>query len=254
MDIDTPTSDLRFELRAPDGYELAAGEVHLWAAALPLAREDLAHCETLLASDERARAAIPPLEDERSRFVAVRGMLRHLLGGYVGVAPSTIAFEYGEQGKPALVGHEHRAIRFNVSHAGEVALLAFALDREVGVDVERVREVPRADRIAARVFAPEAAQRWRALPDQQRTERFMVEWTRLEALSKLSGEGVWRTVIGRDRLPRPNAECFELRPQPGYVATLAVKGEGARLRAWRYQVGSLSSSASNSSGGSGGAK
>lgn len=239
---------------APEGLTIATGEVHLWVARLPLAIAEMHRCESLLAPDERARAAIPPLPAERSRFIAVRGVLRILLGRYLGTPPAALSFEYGEQGKPALGGQAAGGIRFNVSHAGNVALLAFAPGVELGVDVEKVREVPRAERIASRVFTPEAAQRWRALPDEQRTETFMREWTRLEALSKMTGEGVWRTVMGREQLARPTVQCFELRPQPGYVATLAVEGEGLRLRTWRYQARSLSSRASNSSGGSGAEK
>ena len=230
-----------------------AGEVHLWAATLPLPPAELAECDRLLAADERARAALPRLAEERARFVSVRGLLRALLAGYLGRAAAEICFDYGPHGKPSLAGGGGTGIRFNVSHAGEVALLAFAAGREVGVDVERVREVPRAERIASRVFAPDAARAWAALPDERRGEAFMREWTRLEALSKLTGEGVWRTVIAGEH-HRASACSFALRPLPGYVGTLAVEGEGARVRAWRYQEGSLSSSASSSSGGSGGEK
>lgn len=253
MDISHCTDGADFQ-EAPENVALAPGEVHLWAARLPLPAEELGRCESVLTPDERSRAAIPPLETERGRFVAVRGVLRILLGRYLGAPPAALIFEYGEQGKPALAGSARGGMRFNVSHAGDVALLAFARGREVGVDVEKVREVPRAERIATRVFTLEAVERWRALPEEQRPETFMREWTRLEALSKLTGEGVWRTVIAGEQRARPDVQSFELRPQPGYVGTLAVEGGGLRLRTWRYQVGSPSSSASSSSGGSGGAK
>ena len=234
-------------------FDLVPGEVHLWVATLPFAAAELTECERLLAADERERAALARLEEERARFVAVRGLLRRLLARYVGEPAEALSFAYGAHGKPSLAGARASAVRFNVSHAGDVALLAFAAGREVGVDVERVRDVPRADRIASRIFEPEAAEAWRALPDGERREAFMREWTRLEALSKLTGEGVWRTVI-RGEQRRGSARSFELRPLPGYVGTLAVEGEGARVRAWRYQAGLLSSSTSSSSGGSGGEK
>ena len=236
----------------PEGrIELVPGEVHLWAATLPLPPVELAECERLLAGDERERAA-SPLPEARERYVAVRGLLRRLLGLYLGRPAEALCFAYGAHGKPSLAGEGPGGVRFNVSHAGEVALLAFAAGREVGVDVERVRDVPRAERIATRILEPAAAEAWRALPPAERREAFLREWTRVEAMSKLTGRGVWRTLVhGESRGPSCS---FEVRPAPGYVGTLVVEGDGARLRPWRYQVGLLSSSASSSSGGSGGEK
>jgi len=230
--------------------ELPEGEAHLWRARLPLDPGELARCDALLSADERHRAGLARAAAERARFVAVRGLLRTLLGRYLDLPPETVRFAYGEHGKPTLAdGGLARSFRFNVSHAGDVALLAFAREREVGVDVERVRDVPRADRIASRIFEPEAAEAWRALPDGERREAFIREWTRLEAVSKLTGEGVWRTLIRGER--GVTSSAFEVRPVPGYLGTLVVEGEEARLRPWHYQVGLLSSSASSSSGGSG---
>jgi len=236
---------------APASPPLAPGEVHLWVAHLPLPTHEMARCDGLLAPDERERAELARLPEERARFVAARGLLRTLLAGYTGAAPESLRFTYGQRGKPALAGAGE--VRFNVSHAGDATLLAFAVGREVGIDVERVREVPRADRIASRVFAADAVEAWRALPAEERRDAFMREWTRLEALAKLSGEGVWRTVMSREH-ERVPACSFELRPLAGYLAALAVEGEGVRLRTWRYQEGFLSSSTSSSSGGSGGEK
>jgi 4'-phosphopantetheinyl transferase len=238
---------------APASPALAPGEVHVWIARLPLGAEELAWCESLLAEDERDRAASAHLPVERARYVATRGLLRTLLARYAGARAAAIRFVYGPHGKPALAA-EGAAIGFNVSHAGDATLLAFARDRAVGVDVERVREVPRAERIMTRIVGPEAVRAWRALPAAERRESFMREWTKLEARSKLTGEGVWRTVIRREHeLGEPGC-TFELRPLDGYLGALVVEGEGVRLRSWRYQEGSLSRSASSSSGGTGGEK
>ena len=232
-------SEQRKWLPASEFPVLGEGEAHVWVASL--------------AGVEEPRAG-GPAAGARGRSEAVRGLLRALLGRYLGAEPEELSFVYGPHGKPALAG-EGRAVRFNVSHAGEVALLAFAAKREVGVDVERVREVPRAERMVGRFFPPAAARAWLALPAGERCEAFVREWTRLESVAKLTGEGVWRTVLGRAGEGAAAAGCsFDLRPHPGYVGTLAVEGEAVRLRTLRYQEGLLSRSDSKSSGESGGEK
>jgi 4'-phosphopantetheinyl transferase len=212
--------------------ELRAGEAHLWLVRLPVGDAELARCEALLSREERARARIPREPADQRRFVAVRGTLRRLLGGYLGAAPESIRFRYGELGKPAVGGEGGSGVRFNVSHAGGVALLAFAAGREVGVDVERIRPVSRRERIVERVFAPEVARAWAALPPERREEGFFREWTRLEAAAKLTGEGVWRTVIRRAQHGREEACWPEVGRIAGYAAALAVEGGGVRLRSF----------------------
>ena len=77
---------------------------------------------------------------DRSRFIATRGILRELLGGYVNLAPGHLEFDYGPQGKPTLrTALPQQSVQFNVSHSHGVALLAFSVGRRLGVDVELVR-------------------------------------------------------------------------------------------------------------------
>lgn len=217
---------------APEALALPQGEAHLWMVRLPVTAGELAVCEATLSRAERARAAVPIDPADGARFVAVRGILRRLLGRYLGVEARELRFRYGEYGKPELKGGG--PVRFNVSHAGGVAVLAFAAEREVGVDVERVRPVRRQARIAERVFAPEVARAWGALPAGRREEGFFREWTKLEAASKLTGAGVWRTVIRQAHHELGEVSWLEVEAPPGYVAALAVEGVGVRLRRYAW--------------------
>jgi 4'-phosphopantetheinyl transferase len=196
----------------------------------------MARCDSVLSADERARALVVPVVREQARFVAVRGLLRLILGRYLPAGADGLRFSYGEHGKPALAGESGGGIHFNVSHAGEVALVAVTAGREVGVDVEELREVRRAERIAVRIFPAEALERWRALPPGLREEVFLRQWTRLEALAKLRGDGVWRTIIQRAHLEPGEACPVDLAPFAGYVGAVAVAGESRVVGfAWRHQ-------------------
>jgi 4'-phosphopantetheinyl transferase len=173
---------------APDELRLAPGEVHVWRAALPdFAAEE--RFGEMLSQDEWARARRFHFERDRLSFVTTRGVLRELLGRYLGVDPAGLSFRYGPYGKPHLT-YADRDIRFNVAHSGEVALYAFALGAEVGVDVEQHREGVAAEGIAERFFSRREVEVLRALPDAQRQAAFFACWSRKEAYIKAQGTGL----------------------------------------------------------------
>lgn len=92
-------------------------------------------------------------------------------------------FEYGEHGKPSILGHPE--IHFNLSHCREAAVCIIS-DYPVGVDVESVR--PLKDSLAEYTMNDAELDEIRqaANPSLQFT-RF---WTMKEALLKLTGEGI----------------------------------------------------------------
>ncbi len=169
-----------------------------------------------------------------------------ILARYVDRPPGALRFDYGAHGKPALPGSP---VRFNLSHAGGIALCAVALDRDVGVDVEQVRALPDLARIARRFFSPSEADALAGLPRAEREAAFFTCWTRKEAYIKALGRGmavpldgfavsfdpgaparlVWTTLD--DRGPA----CWSLRDLdagPGYAAAVMVEGPAA-LRCWQ---------------------
>ena len=92
-------------------------------------------------------------------------------------------FEYGEHGKPSIVGHPE--ICFNMSHCREAAICVLS-DKPVGVDIESIR--PYSESLArytmsdAEMALIEKAER----PDVE----FIRLWTLKEAVLKHSGEGI----------------------------------------------------------------
>ena len=86
--------------------ELAEDEIHVWSAALDLDDDEPAATLPLLAgtlsSDEAERAKRYLIEHVRRRFIVCRGILRTILGRYLGCAPARLRFTYGARGKPAL--------------------------------------------------------------------------------------------------------------------------------------------------------
>jgi 4'-phosphopantetheinyl transferase len=226
---------------------LEGADVHVWTACL----DDLSEAalRAPLPADERARAGRFHFERDQRRFVAGRGLLRVLLGRYLEADPASLRFGYGPQGKPFL--EEYGDLRFNVSHSGGLALLAFTHGREVGVDVERERPLPEWKDIAGRYFSAWEATELGRLPADERGAAFFRCWTRKEAFIKATGEGLsrpldafcvslapgeparLRRVVGEPEAVR-RFRLEDLRPAPGFAGALAVEGESRRIvrRTW----------------------
>jgi 4'-phosphopantetheinyl transferase len=236
--------------RSPDAsapLRLDEDEVHVWRASLAAPSPALA---ATLSADERARADRFRFPDDRARFVAARGIVRTLLGRYLGRAPADLRFTYGGHGKPALAEPDAASgLRFNLSHAEDVALVAVARGREVGVDIERVRPLPDLDAVAAVMFSLAERALLAAAPPDRRHDLFFKIWTHKEAYLKALGSGVSQppaacTILFDDARATAadptwptTARPWTLRAldaPPGFAAALAVAGTDWRLvcRQW----------------------
>src|SRR3712207_6340184 len=152
-----------FWAQPPAALALAGDEVHVWRADV---RSAYAHRDDLwpvLAKDERQKASDLFFEGDRKRFVVSRGVLRILLGRYLRVQPGSLVVGYNPHGKPFLVGAAR--VRFSLSHSHGLVLHAFVHDRDIGVDVEHIREDLGLDEIAARHFSTREVAALHSLPN-----------------------------------------------------------------------------------------
>jgi 4'-phosphopantetheinyl transferase len=196
----------------------------------------------LLDDDERGRASRFVFERDRRRFVAAHVATRAILGRYLNADPSSLRFAIGERGKPRLVDPP-ADLRFNLSHAGERALLAVTLGREIGVDIEELRVVSDLLRLAEDVFSAGEQERLRAASSSHLHDVFFRLWTRKESFIKARGDGLHFPLKGFDvsevaEAPQLLLSC-EAEPsdmdrwtivalpcEPGYLAALTVEGRG----------------------------
>jgi 4'-phosphopantetheinyl transferase len=228
---------------APERLTLARDEVHVFRVPFEALQAYAGRLESLLDPAERERADRMPLARVRWAFVATHGLIRVLLARALGVEPTALRFVSGPHGKPALAWPESR-LRFNLSHAGDRGLLAIARDKEVGADVERLRQEVDVLALAGRFYAPAEAAALRRLPPSRRVRAFFRSWTRKEAYIKARGERLlpW---IGRVEFPLADVGTHEIDgwilrdvdPGPGYVAAVCVQG---RTRPWhRWDAATL---------------
>ncbi|MEA2249088.1 MAG: 4-phosphopantetheinyl transferase [Solirubrobacteraceae bacterium] len=219
-------------------------EIHVWRASLDQDAALIASLERLLTDDEHERADRFRFTRDRERFVAGRGLLRTLLGGYLAVPPQDVRLHYGAHRKPVLAG---AGPWFNVSHSGHLALFAFSASVELGIDIELAHSHPDGERIAEHFFSVAEVTELRSLPAEQRAAAFLTCWTRKEAFLKARGDGLTLPLDAFDVTLGPDRACALLRtawsseepghwrlvdlsdPSRGYVAALAARDHARRV-------------------------
>ncbi|MDR2817200.1 MAG: 4'-phosphopantetheinyl transferase superfamily protein [Oscillospiraceae bacterium] len=94
-----------------------------------------------------------------------------------------------ERGKPELwsTGHSPSNLQFNLSHSG--SLIACVLGSEpVGVDVEKMRVVERAESLAKRFFSFAESKMLNQIPDPEKSGQLLRLWTLKESFFKMCNQ------------------------------------------------------------------
>lgn len=169
-------------------FSAAAGACDVWVVSLLQPPQRLAALQLLLSPQERERAAAFLLPLPRRQFIVARAALRILLARSLGIPPAAVRFALNAHGKPAL--DPACALRFNVSHSGDLALIAVASGFDVGVDVEAHRRTDDLDSLAASILGPEDLECWRAAAAVEGAAAFYRIWTCKEAVAKAIGCGL----------------------------------------------------------------
>jgi len=224
--------------------DLGEETIHIWGVHVPDVLDRLDALHGLLSEKEREKAARFHREPDRQSSIAARGALRVLLSGYTGIHATEIGFEYSGNGKPSLVSQPARlhsadegrraacgTIAFNVSHSGEWVMLAFGRNRNVGVDVEKIKREMDVLAIASRYFAPEEI----ALIEnaEDRIAVFFQLWARKEAYVKACGSTLF-TELGHDATKKDGWVFQNLDIDPGYAAAVVTDKKPTRVDCWRY--------------------
>lgn len=200
---------------------LSDDEIHVWRAPLSISNAALTSFAALLAADEQTRAARFHFDLHRSQFIAGRGWLRTITGWYLKTAPATVKFKYSEFGKPSIrESGETVELRFNLAHSGDLALYAFSLRRDVGIDIEVIDPEFASETIARQFFSPKEVAALLEFPLDQRPHAFFDCWTRKEAFIKAQGMGL--------SLPLNQFEVSLKHDQPALLHTAWDCAEAAR--------------------------
>jgi 4'-phosphopantetheinyl transferase len=220
--------------------------------------------DSLLGPADRERRSGLARAVDRQRTTAAAVIVRIVAGRHLGVPPARLLIDRtcprcgGGHGKPRLP--EAPDLQFSVAYSGTCVVVAVALGKAVGVDVEAVLQLPpvEVERLAAGTLAPEERAGLDRSPRGRRARALMTWWTRKEAVLKAIGDGL--TVPPEELVVTPPSapprvlrwagrsdvvdrlSLHALHPPPGHVATLAVLGD-APVRVVEQAAGPLLRSA-----------
>lgn len=180
---------------------------------LPLTEiADEAALLALLEPTERQRAERYRNAAARRNFLLCRAALRLLLAERLQITADALQLLADEHGKPHLADAPPD-LSFNVSHSGDLALIALANGPPIGIDLEAWRPNRQSTAIARRCFAPAELSGWHALPETERPSAFFALWTRKEAFAKAVGRGI---SLGLERIVfGPEGDLIAVPPDCG---------------------------------------
>ena len=230
---------------------LGRQDAHIWAAPAQASPTEEAFYLGLLSREEQDRYASLQRELSRQTFATVRGILRCLLGRYLGCSSADIQFAYGTHGKPRLSGACGKALHFNVSHSEEIALIAVSRLPGLGVDVERYRLQFSANQLAQRFFSARENMALHKKTGKERREFFFKYWTCKEAFIKATGAGLAtpldQVCVSFQRRGSPRLlsvpegagaerdwQLHTVSPAKDYAAAFVAPKELRRLTTWQW--------------------
>ena len=185
--FDPTTAPMRSEAIA-----VGPAEVHLWGFILDEPDAIVEGWARILSVDERLRADRFVRRRDRDHWIVAHGVLRHLLGRYCGIDPDAIAFEHGAVGKPGIA---HRSVRdepmtFNLAHSHGRALVGVARGRDIGVDLEWIRDDFDPLPIVRQFFFGTELVAIQSAPPGLLRDAFYRHWVAKEAVLKAQGSGL----------------------------------------------------------------
>lgn len=226
---------MRFSRPSCSGVPVpGADDVHVVRVRAADCRARIGRMARLLGREEVAAASRFLFAEDRVEYVVAHAALRSVLGSWLGEAPERLVFRRGPGGKPELAEpFVASGLKFNLSASEGTALIAIALDCEVGVDIEARASFPGYPRVACRVFSDAERAHLASRPESARLDAFFTLWTLREASLKARGRSVFSELTPDDR--RELSTC-SLLAGAGFAAALAVVGSRPRLHCWDWMI------------------
>jgi len=218
---------------------LPENEVQLWHFKVDEFSKEVDSYAKLLSQKETASADSYKFAKDRTVYILARSLLRILSGRYLHEIPENIKFDYGEYGKPDY--HFQTSLKFNISHSGNMIVMAFTRNFDIGVDIEKIKDDFDVIDIAQHFFSPDEIQTLEALPEKERVHGFYRCWTRKESFIKAKGSGLsfpltsFSVSLDADRAEllrtdwdaaeKEEWRLFSFEPAYGYLGALSVWGD-----------------------------
>jgi 4'-phosphopantetheinyl transferase len=167
--------------------QLLKGEIHLWTASLNPAPETIERLRSVLSPEESKKASYFKFVRQQHGYIISQAVLRILISAYLDTEPAEVILVASKKGKPFLINEP--SLFFNISNSHEICVYAFSWDSEVGVDIEKIRELPDLDQLIEKNLTAGEKAYFLKNPDRK-LSLFFQFWTFKESYLKAIGEGM----------------------------------------------------------------
>jgi len=187
------------ELSESNVFNITKYEIHVYYFSIQPRLEEYDKFYRFLSEDEKEKSRKYRFIKDAQKYVVRRGIIRLLLSKYTGIAPKNLEYEYSKKGKPTLkTSRNSNKIFFNLSYSGEALLVTIASEREVGIDVEQIKELPEEGLLAKKFFSAFEYKRYLHMKEQKDLKAFYKCWTCKEAYVKATGMGLTGDYVEED--------------------------------------------------------
>ena len=206
--------------------------VHVLKDTPDLSAVQLETAATWLSSVEKARHDRYVFAHSRREFLLSRLLLRGTLSLYTGRAPGDHELLLGSRGKPFLDETiPPGGLSFSLTHSHGLLGLAVTKGRELGLDIEAVREKSDLLGLARHCFSPRELAALTALPPSEHGERFFALWTLKESYIKARGLGLSLPLDSFSFVLDPGTQPLGLTCEP------VCEDDATRWRLWQLRLG-----------------
>jgi len=223
---------------------ISSDEIHLWYVYDENIHDPhliSQYCD-LLNSEEYLQYKKFHFEKHRHQYLITRAMVRSVLSLYVNkIDPADWKFKKNDYGKPSIDDNSLSIpLRFNISHADKLVVMAVSLGQDIGVDVECLTRLGDMLDMASSFFSPIEVKQLLDLPPEKQNNRFFDLWTLKEAYIKACGmglsiplnhfsysfspQGKIRIDFSPERNDQPEFWRFwQIHPNDNYKISMAIK-------------------------------
>ena len=223
----------------------------VWRSDIDLPQDKLDYYQAMLCADELERAARFKFDNKRREYIVTRGLLREALAVLLKTPAQEIQLTYTAENKPVLETRgQQQQLVFNATHSHGQALVAASLNRQLGIDIEKIRDDVEYEKLAQRYFSENEQQALQAYAGDKQAA-FFATWTRKEAFVKAVGKGIAFGLSEFDVTVDPQLEpqmlatrwqaddvhnwfMASLPVAENYQACVAADGGEIRLRLWQF--------------------
>lgn len=179
---------------------LEAYEIQIWTLYWRGLENWIQYYKKILSQEEWEYVSRFISHEDRMRSSVGKILVRKLLAQYMNISEETVVISKNRYGRPYV--DSTIPIYFNISHSGEVVMVAVSKEMVVGIDVEKISKLKEYNSLAENFFT---LNEWRSIASADSIELFYEYWTAKEAYVKAVGMGLSKAldsfeIIGKSEI------------------------------------------------------